>query len=81
MLIDGHATDEVDERGRPVFGDTMLVLLNGGETSKYFVLPKVEGDGVWTEILNTGRPGTRRARGKSLNLLPHSLVLLRFGPG
>jgi isoamylase len=79
MLIDGHATDEVDERGRPVFGDTVLVLLNGGERSRYFVLPKVEGSGAWTEVLNTARPGTRRARGKALNLMPHSLVLLQFG--
>jgi glycogen operon protein len=81
MLIHGHATDEVDERGRPVFGDTVLVLMNGGERSKYFVLPKVEGDGVWTEVLNTARPGSRRARGRALNLLPHSLVLLQFGVG
>jgi glycogen operon protein len=79
MLIDGHATDEVDERGRPVFGDTILVLLNGGERLRYFVLPKVEGSGVWTEVLNTARPGTRRTRGKAIAVMPHSLVLLQFG--
>jgi glycogen operon protein len=76
MLIDGEATDEVDERGRAVQGNTVLVLVNGGERSKYFVLPKVEGHGVWTEVLNSARPGTRRHRGRALNLLPHSLMLL-----
>src|SRR6266702_794720 len=27
MLIHGRATDEVDERGRPIFGDTLLLLM------------------------------------------------------
>jgi glycogen operon protein len=80
MLVDGRATDDVDERGRPVFGDTLLVLLNGGGRSRFFVLPEVEGSGAWEEIVNTARPETTRfIRGEGLMLVAHSLILLRFG--
>jgi glycogen operon protein len=80
MLIHGEATDEVNERGRPIFGDTLLLLVNGGSRSRFFQLPKVEGPGIWNEILNTARPGSNRAvRNWALNLVAHSLILLRFG--
>jgi glycogen operon protein len=79
MLIPGQATDEVNERGRPIYGDTLLLLLNGGNRSRRFALPKLEQSGVWHEILNTARPGTRPVRQGALNLVAHSLILLRFG--
>ncbi|MCA1832972.1 MAG: glycogen debranching protein GlgX [Actinomycetota bacterium] len=79
MLIDSRATDEVDSRGRPLFGDTVLLLLNGGARSRYFTLPKAEGPGVWHEEINTGRAGARVVKGPGLNLVAHSLILLRFG--
>jgi glycogen operon protein len=81
MLLHGIATDEVDERGRPIFGDTILLLLNGGTRSRYYAMPHVHGVGVWHEILNTARPGAvrRTIRGEGINLLPHSLILLRHG--
>jgi glycogen operon protein len=82
MLIDGQATDEVNERGRPIFGDTILLLLNGGNRSRYFAMPKVEGPGMWEEILNTARPdSTRVVRTPGVNLVAHSLTLLRYGEG
>jgi len=80
MLIDGQATDEVDERGRPVFGDTVLLALNGSGRPVSFTLPEVSGAGVWQELLNTARPGaTRVVRHPALSLVAHSLVLVRFG--
>jgi glycogen operon protein len=80
MLIHGEATDEVNERGRPIYGDTLLLLVNGGARSRFFQLPKVEGPGIWHEILNTARPGTSRVvKNWALNLVAHSLILLRFG--
>ncbi|HVL82061.1 MAG TPA: glycogen debranching protein GlgX [Actinomycetota bacterium] len=78
MLMPGDLTDEVDERGRPVFGQTLLLLLNGGTRSRLFTLPKPEERGVWEEVMNTARPGTRPVRKGALNLVAHSLVLLRF---
>jgi isoamylase len=81
MLIDGQATDEVDERGRPVFGETLLLLLNGGPRSRYFELPAPEGAGMWQEAINTARPElSRLVRTRGVNLVAHSLMLLRFGP-
>ncbi len=80
MLIDGQATDEVNERGRPVFGDTLLLLLNGGPRSRYFQLPKIDGPGMWHEVVNTARSGPVRAvRAQGVNLAAHSLILLRQG--
>jgi isoamylase len=81
MLIHGQATDEVDERGRPIFGDTLLLMVNGGHRSRLFTLPVMEGPGVWQEALSTARPetGPRVVRTLAVNLVAHSLILLRFG--
>jgi len=81
MLVHGQATDEVDERGRPIYGDTVLLLLNGGNRSRRFSLPKVEGEGTWHEPVNTARRvvGPRPARRDDVMLAAHSFQLLRFG--
>jgi glycogen operon protein len=79
MMIPGEATDEVNERGRPIFGDTLLLLLNGGARSRYFELPRLEQAGIWHEVLNTARPGNRPVKKNALNLTAHSLILLRYG--
>ncbi|HEX6230301.1 MAG TPA: glycogen debranching protein GlgX [Actinomycetota bacterium] len=79
MLLSGQATDEVDGRGRPVRGKTVLLLLNGGARSRRFVLPKVNGQGLWRELINTARPGSRLVKEGTVNLVAHSLILLRSG--
>jgi glycogen operon protein len=78
MLMPGRATDEVNERGRPVYGDTLLLLLNASDRSRLFLLPSQQRAGVWREILNTARSGERVIRRAGLNLVAHSLILLRF---
>jgi isoamylase len=80
MLIDGQATDETDERGRPIFGDTVLLLLNGGAKSVSFAVPGMSGPGVWQELVNTAKPGSAKpAKGRAaVSLGAHSLILLRF---
>ena len=79
MLIPGRATDERDDRGRLIRGDTVLLLLNGGSRSRKVTLPRLEGSGLWHEVLNTARPGHARVvRREALNLVAHSLMLLRF---
>jgi len=77
MLIDGEATDEVDERGRPVSGETVLLLFNGGEGSRRFVLPRADRPGVWEELVNTARPGRRQIRRQAVNLVGRSFLLAR----
>jgi glycogen operon protein len=75
MLIDGEATDEVDERGRPVSGQTVLLLFNGGEASRRFVLPDSGQAGVWEELVNTARPGRRVMSRSAVNLIGRSFIL------
>jgi glycogen operon protein len=77
MLIRGEATDEVDERGRRLLGEAILLLVNGGARSKTFTLPTLDGVGGWAEIINTAHPTPRPVRQNTVNLVPHSLMLLR----
>jgi isoamylase len=78
MLVHGEATDEVDARGRPMSGNTILLLVNAGTRSRYFVLPKIDGIGSWTALVDTARVDPRPVRGDGVNLAPHSLFLLRY---
>jgi isoamylase len=79
MLMPGRATDELTERGRRVFGATLLLLLNGGPRSRSFTLPPQERAGRWHEILNTATPGAERTlKRTAAHLVAHSLILLRF---
>jgi glycogen operon protein len=77
MLIRGAATDEVDDRGRSFEGETILLLVNGGARSHRFVLPAVPAPGLWEEVVNTARGGSRPVREGAVNLVAHSLMLLR----
>jgi isoamylase len=77
MLISGEAADETDDRGRPVKGDTMLLLVNGGGTAADFTLPALEQPGAWVTLVDTARDGVRAVKGEAVGVEPHSLVLLR----
>jgi len=57
MLLAGDAIEEVDERGRPIVGDTLLVLLNGHDAKVAFTLPKLDVDHrQWLRIVDTIHP-------------------------
>ena len=77
MLVHGAATDERDHRGRLFTGETMLVLFNGGARSRHFTLPVLDEPGSWLEVLDTARRADRVVRTAALNLVAHSLILLR----
>jgi glycogen operon protein len=76
MLINGDASDETDERGRPVKGDTLLLLLNGGPDTVQWMLPAVEGGPTWIALVNTAADETPGLTEGPLTLAPYSLVLL-----
>ena len=85
MLVDGQATDELDERGRPIYGDTLLLILNAGAKSRSFELPKGDENGAWQEIINTARteattPHAHRKE-QALSVAAHSLVLFLWSEG
>jgi len=74
MLIDGDATDETDETGAPIKGETMLLLVNASEVSVDFRMPA----GKWRAVIDTDdRPDPA---GEHYTLTPFSLVLLRLTP-
>jgi isoamylase len=77
MLIDGDASDETDDRGRPVKGDTLLLVLNSGEEEAEFALPD-RASGVWQEIVDTANPDSRAIGQGTYIVAPYSLVLLRL---
>jgi isoamylase len=77
MMIKAAATDELDERGRPFEGETVLLLVNGGPRTRPFVLPELPEAGTWEELINTARPSARSGRERAVNLVAHSLILLR----
>jgi isoamylase len=83
MLIYGDATDETDDRGRPIKGETLFLLLNASERNARFKLPTLEGsaDWIWSETIDTAYQELRTISGGVVNLAPFSLVLLRFGEG
>jgi glycogen operon protein len=79
MLISGHATDETDERGRLLHGDTMLLIANASDQDLRFQVPKVDAEGVWVELIDSARPERHVIDEGWVFVDAHSLVLLRHG--
>ena len=75
MLLRGEASDEIDDHGRPVAGETLLLLLNGGPEVCAFTLPPM---GTWRALVNTASPGKRQRSTGTCELRRYSLVLLRL---
>ncbi len=82
MLVRGDASDEVNERGRRLSGDAILLLLNGGARSRPFAVPALEYPGAWIEVVNTAHATSaqRAVRDGRVTVVAHSLVLLRYVP-
>jgi glycogen operon protein len=78
MLIHGEASDDVDERGRPNRGQTLLLLLNASNRARSFTLPALPEAGHWQEVINTAQPTHRIPKGTGISVAPHSLVLLCY---
>jgi len=76
MLIHGEATDEVDERGRLIKGETLLLLVNASNRARYFTLPALDQPGVWKDLANTSRRVPRTIKGRGVQLVGQSLILL-----
>ncbi|MBA3949964.1 MAG: glycogen debranching protein GlgX, partial [Acidobacteria bacterium] len=53
VLLAGDAIDEVDERGRHIDGDSLLILLNADNTPVTFALPAAPRSGVWKLVFDT----------------------------
>lgn len=85
LRLAGDAIDEMDSRGNPIVGDTLLILLNSHHEPISFVLPDPE-KALWQLLLDTreetGRPDYLEIRGGELyRLEARSLALFRFRAG
>ncbi len=78
MLIHGQATDDVDERGQLVTGNTLYLFLNADEAAVEVMLPTLEEPGLWREVMNTARPGRRFVDPLQFSVSGHTLVLLEY---
>jgi glycogen operon protein len=80
MLIYGDATDETDDRGRPITGDTLLLLFNAGNDAVDFNMPKmIEGNGIWAEMIDAAHRELYVIRTGVVHVEPFSFALLRYG--
>jgi isoamylase len=77
MLISGEASDETDERGRPVRGDTMLMVVNAGDDDTSFSLPAMASPGAWVALVDTAADRPHVVDEPAIDVAPYSLVLLR----
>ncbi len=84
MVLAGNAIEERDERGAPIVGDTLLVLLNAHHDKVAFRLPDLHvGEYQWMRLLDTADPLVldRAFRGGvRYPLQGRSLVVFRMTP-
>src|SRR6185436_18469838 len=59
MILSGSAIDEVNERGEPILGDTLVILLNGHSDEVTFTLPPFDEDQLWHRVFDTVDPHGR----------------------
>ena len=80
VRLAGDVINEVDERGEPVVGDTLLLLLNAHWEQIFFSLPTTKPEHVWETLLDTtdAQMPIRVCRGaEKYPLFGRSLALLR----
>jgi isoamylase len=59
MMLNGSAIEETNERGEPILGDTLLVLLNAHSDRVPFTLPRLDDDQRWQRLFDTFDPQAR----------------------
>jgi glycogen operon protein len=55
LCLQGNATNEDDDRGRPVVDDDFILLLNSNHEPAPFLLPRLEAGDAWQVVLDTAR--------------------------
>ncbi|HEY8154496.1 MAG TPA: glycogen debranching protein GlgX [Myxococcota bacterium] len=79
MLISGEAHDERDETGRPVEGESLLLLFNAAGVDCYFRLPAMPIPGRFEPLLTTA--GAELRPEGSVLVPARSLALLAYRSG
>jgi isoamylase len=82
LRLAGDLIDEVDERGDPIKGDTLLLLLNAHWEEIPFTLPETTDGDVWQVLVDTAEPDRAlpvrvRPQREQYPLFGRSMALLR----
>ncbi|GBD22425.1 Glycogen operon protein GlgX [bacterium HR29] len=82
LWLSGAAADLVDREGRPITGETLVILLNASKKAVAFHLPTAPESRVWSLVLDSARPelheGAATYRGGAVYpLAPRSLAILQ----
>ena len=81
VRLNGDAIDEVNERGEPIVGDTLVLMLNASDERVPFVLPATTPLERWETLLDTADPWMppRRLRiGDRFELRGRSMAVLKL---
>ena len=83
MRLEGQMDDEIDERGRQIVGDTLLILFNSHNGPIQFLMPPHAEKEHWQPLLDTSTttPLNRLRAGESYPLQSHSLAVLKLVKG
>jgi isoamylase len=80
VRLAGDVINDMDERGEPIVGDTLLLLINSHWEEIKFTLPATKVEHVWESMLDTANdshePKTLKG-GEQYPLFGRSLALLR----
>jgi glycogen operon protein len=81
VRLNGDAIYELNDRGEPIVGDTLILLLNAAKDPESFVLPSRTPEERWETLIDTADPWllSRRLRaGDRYQLQARSMVVLRL---
>ena len=81
MRLEGQMDDEIDERGRRITGDTLLVLFNSHDGPIEFLMPPHAETEYWQPLLDTSSDDLLRRvlMHEPYPLQAHSLAVLKLG--
>ncbi|OAI54945.1 glycogen debranching enzyme, partial [Planctomyces sp. SCGC AG-212-M04] len=83
LYLDGEMIGEMNERGEPITGESMLILLNAHHEKIPFKLPTLDKKGHWTALLDTFQlpeGGQEIQPGSQYSLAGRSLAVLKLTP-
>ncbi len=80
MRLEGRMADEIDDRGGPIVGDTLLLLFNSHHEKIPFKLPGHDDDQYWEPLLDTADThlSRRMTAGDGYPLQGRSMAVLRL---
>ena len=80
VLLPGDLICDVDERGGPIIGDSIVLLVNAHHQPIPFAMPSCREDQEWERLIDTADPEAatiKRKSGEQYEIAGRSMVILR----